>query len=274
MNGTIAQLVSLATYGNAYLKHQISSDELNLYCSTFIYCKKIEFVNIEKGTGGLPDKESTIANNPGEWYRYLQTEGCTSLKLYYEHSADQSMFSDHKTSGFVGGGGVWLIESAHKKGYFKYWFAKWEVTDTKAPDNRIWSITYYAVLTADKSRIKQSPPLAVVKKELSNTLKTALDFSLNNDTGGFSTAFENAISNIDSPNPKVEYYKDLIPPDGFSLEQQQLLFSAASSWVFGGMGSWNDLGFGDEQTQAEYNDISKTLYDDIIAAIVTAINAN
>nr|WP_067057884.1 hypothetical protein [Mucilaginibacter sp. L294] len=271
MNGTIAQLVSLVTYGNAYLKQEISPEELNLYCSTFINSGKVEFIDYKEGFLGIQTQEISTGVTPLDWFKYLKAQRCTSLKLYYEHSADQSMFKDHKTSGLVGGGGVWLIESAHEDGGFKYWFGKWEVI-TIAPDKSIWAIIYYAVLVAKESRIKQFIPLNTAKETLLNTLKRTLDFSLKNDTG-FSESFENAIKNIDDPNPRVDYYKDLVPSTGLSLSQQQLLCAAASSWVFGGMGSWNDLGFPDKETQPEYGEISQTLYDDVITAIISVINS-
>ena len=43
------------------------------------------------------------------------------------------------------------------------------------------------------------------------------------------------------------------------LPAAQLLGAAQSAWVFGGMGSWNDLGFEGED-QALYDRLSEELY--------------
>jgi hypothetical protein len=39
------------------------------------------------------------------------------------------------------------------------------------------------------------------------------------------------------------------------------------SGVFGGMGSWNDLTFGDPGVEAEYGEVSRCLYAAILAAL-------
>jgi hypothetical protein len=39
-----------------------------------------------------------------------------------------------------------------------------------------------------------------------------------------------------------------------------MLKAAMSAWVFGGMGSWNDMGFPGE-TQKEYEQVSDKLFD-------------
>lgn len=62
-------------------------------------------------------------------------------------------------------------------------------------------------------------------------------------------------------------------PSLLPLEAIQLLSAAQSSWVFGGMGSWNDLGFEGED-QATYESLSEELYGTVNRAIVAATNAS
>jgi len=52
-----------------------------------------------------------------------------------------------------------------------------------------------------------------------------------------------------------------------------LIFEAGYAWVFGGMGSWNDIGFQDEKDRQLYEDLSDKLYDLVIAALVAGINS-
>ena len=53
----------------------------------------------------------------------------------------------------------------------------------------------------------------------------------------------------------------------------QLLGAAQAAWIFGAMGSWNDLGFeGDDQVL--YERLSEDLYQLLNAAIVAAANAS
>jgi hypothetical protein len=55
------------------------------------------------------------------------------------------------------------------------------------------------------------------------------------------------------------------------LEAKQLLGAVQAAWVFGGMGSWNDLGF-DGDDQQEYDKLSIELFLLLNQAICSAIN--
>ncbi len=68
------------------------------------------------------------------------------------------------------------------------------------------------------------------------------------------------------------YHKDLIPERHYSKEAWRILLSCQVAWVFGGMGSWNDLGFQNNE-QNTYEKISDDLYLAICNAIPNAINS-
>ena len=109
-------------------------------------------------------------------------------------------------------------------------------------------------------------------KELKNTLIEITDFALKQNLKNWSEIFNKAIVVIDSASPEEDYYhKDLIPQGNYSLIARQILFSAGSAWVFGGMGSWNDLGF-DGKDNDTYERLSEQLYSNIISAIIASIN--
>jgi hypothetical protein len=68
-------------------------------------------------------------------------------------------------------------------------------------------------------------------------------------------------------------HADIAPSAVVPLEAKQLLAAAEIGWVFGGMGSWNDLGFpGDEGK--EYETLSDRLFDLMVEAICAATNAD
>ena len=67
------------------------------------------------------------------------------------------------------------------------------------------------------------------------------------------------------------YHSDLGPANSYPLAAKQLLFAAGNAWVFGGMGSWNDLGFDDCETNALYDRLSAQLYTCINTAVVVAL---
>ena len=89
----------------------------------------------------------------------------------------------------------------------------------------------------------------------------------------FAGWFEDALALGDSPSPDPPYHGDMLPQTGYPLEARQLLAMATRSWVFGGMGSWNDAGFSDEDVQAHYQEITKRLYRAVLDGIRTAANA-
>ncbi|GAB3914442.1 hypothetical protein GCM10011575_44990 [Microlunatus endophyticus] len=49
--------------------------------------------------------------------------------------------------------------------------------------------------------------------------------------------------------------------------------AGSRAWVFGGMGSWNDLGFPDEGVEQDYEQLSSTLFAAVLTAITTATNS-
>ena len=91
-----------------------------------------------------------------------------------------------------------------------------------------------------------------------------------NFTRWFSTAIE--VLNDPTPLTKV-YHSDISPPGYLSREAQALLAAAQAAWVFGGMGSWNDLRF-DGDDQRTYDFLSNQLYTLLITAIIQATNAS
>ncbi len=52
-----------------------------------------------------------------------------------------------------------------------------------------------------------------------------------------------------------------------------MLAACQKAWVFGGMGSWNDMGF-DGEDQKDYVRLSEALFQALNAAIVAAANAS
>jgi hypothetical protein len=66
---------------------------------------------------------------------------------------------------------------------------------------------------------------------------------------------------------------DALPEVAYSPQSRRLLTIAARAWVFGGMGSWNDLSFEDRDAQGRYEKVSEDLYRSVLAALVAATNA-
>ncbi len=72
-----------------------------------------------------------------------------------------------------------------------------------------------------------------------------------------------------SNGPATE--QDLAPSDFVSSQARTLLGACQKSWVFSGMGSWNDMGF-DDPEQAEYERVSEQLFNNLNEAIAVGAN--
>lgn len=64
-----------------------------------------------------------------------------------------------------------------------------------------------------------------------------------------------------------------LPACGYSNQARLLIAAANRAWVFGGMGSWNDLWFADAVVAQRYTRVTDEFYDAVLNAIFTAVNS-
>jgi hypothetical protein len=269
MTGELAQLINLITqYNSGKTESDLYSDN-----STYQYCNSLKFVCFKKKFfGGY--KEVEIAHKTWEWFEYLNKENFKKLLLVYR--PDNSMDSDHKLAGMVGGGGNWFIE-AKNSDFSDFWQPRWEVKPNKKDeDNRIWNITYGLSNPNQKHFDHPKYDIIAQREKLKTTLSKIADFAASNEnTSGWEKTFNNAKAALETETPNLEYHKDLIPEGSLLKENLQLLIAASKSFVFGGMGSWNDIGwFKDEELTKKYDEISAELYQVMNESIIAAVNRN
>lgn len=260
MNGSLALLIALVSYGNNQIVNGHSLPILDFKNSTLIYNDRIIF----------HDNLTIAALNPEEWFNYLKKDGCKKLRIYYTHS-DQSQLKDYQTSGLVGGGGDWVIEAVYTN-YSNFWVSSMRVVNRNASDNRIWE-TEFHVIKNKPSIAQQDISIEKAKAELSAQLIQIEKFAAENGLSGYAETFCKVNDMLSDFNPTVEYYADFIVTDYLSLPARQLLFSACSAYVFGGMGSWSDYYFSDNATDRIYNELTEKLYERVNQSIIVAINA-
>lgn len=68
-------------------------------------------------------------------------------------------------------------------------------------------------------------------------------------------------------------HPDMLPPS-YTYEARHLAAMAAQAWVFGGMGSWNDVSFENVATAAEYEAVSRNLYDAVLIALEASADSS
>lgn len=264
MNGEIAQFVALTCHGNAFLEAK-SIPEFFPANSTCTFCDRVTFVEMRRSFLWKP-KEVEIAKNPNEWFSYLKRRGARGIQLL-RHAQDAPQIPDRMSAGFVGGGGAWTMEVSFANEQVESWRARWTLWNQEAAERRIWRVTY-GPLARSRRQPFEYQNLEVVKKRLHEALREIHAFSLAHKCGGFTDCFARAISSM-TTGVRHGYHKDLAPPDLLSPEAAGILDAAQNAWVFGGMGSWNDMSF-DGDDGNEYARVSEELFQAVTGAIGAA----
>jgi len=268
MNGPIAQIVALTCYGNAFLQG-ISVREFFPKNSTCMFCDRVNFVTIKKSFFGKP-KEKEIAKTPDEWFRFLETASAVGIRLSRTPQNNPHIL-DRMSAGFVGGGGTWSIEVIFPKNRSEFWTARWEVWNQDAPEQRIWRVTYGRVSKRAPTKSKPSD-LQETTMHLTQALREIHSFSMKHDCGWFTQRFADALATLDSDGKNLYgYHKDLAYAGHLPAQAWTILNACQKAWVFGGMGSWNDMGF-DGKAQKEYERVSDQLFKILNQAISEAAN--
>jgi len=274
LQGPIAQAAALTIYGNDRLAGHARPDFWP-GASVFKHCKDVRFVTLANDRPRFV--ETPFAADPVAWLTAMRDRGLRCLRLHY-FPGNHPLMNDRMSVAFAGGGGRWLIEAVNGD-RAALWEAKWSIGDRKDPDRKIWMVSYGRVL-ADAAPIPlELRALVSLKTELKSALARAEAFAARQhsegyDLVGFAAAFREAEQVLSSATPlSGRFHGDLAPSAAIPLEAKQLMAATEAGWVFGGMGSWNDLGFQGQEGQ-EYNELSDHLFDLMIEAIVTAVNAS
>lgn len=270
MNHPIAQFVALTCHANALLQGRFTTSFWPGN-STCIFCDAVRFVHVSKTPFGKM-REEGVAETPDAWFGYLQAAQVSAIRLS-STPQKRPKIADRMSAGMIGGGRTWTMEARGRDGKRAVWLSRWEVWDQNAPERRIWRVTYYG------ARVKPSgsPPatdLEAVAGRLRSALEDVHGFSQRHRCGGFTDSFAQAIDALESRGAKRHgYHRDLAPDGVLPAIAASLLDACQPAWVFGGMGSWNDLAFqGEDQT--EYERTSARLFAAVTEAIQAGANAS
>jgi hypothetical protein len=176
---------------------------------------------------------------------------------------------DRMTAAFVGGGGIWTLETLHADGTSAFWTADWIVWNQDAPERRIWRVMYTAGPPGPTSR-GDSPDIVAQTATLREALVDILAFAESHECEPFTGMFRHAIAALDATGTRG-YHRDLAPAGILTDAELRVLDACQIASVFGGMGSWNDLGF-EGRTQDTYRAVSDRLFAIQSASIPAAVN--
>jgi hypothetical protein len=271
VNGELAQIIALIAYGNEYLSaSQSDAPELFPSNSTFQYVSDVSFRR-KAARFGLFRKQEIVATNTRAWFAGLRSAGIRRLRLA-TLQLDQRLFKripEHIGVAFAGNC-AWHIHADSGKAK-QLWSAKWSIKNHHETQRRIWSVEYLEI----SSHFAQVnfPKNDQAAKELYVALNDAKIFSEKANLGLWCEYFAEAIGLLSNSAPEIPYHPDLLPPGFQGLSSRQLLASACKAWVFGGMGSWNDVYFENRSLKKDYHSVTVRLYQATTNAIGAAANS-
>jgi hypothetical protein len=259
VNGELAQAIALIAHGNKALRTGESVD-LEASNSTFKFVREVHF---GYSTGG---KANVIASRTGDWFSWLASHQVRRLRL--DPSGSRGPLPAHIASSFAGGG-EWLIR-AESESTSQDWIAGWAFGEQGSP--RPWRVDYLGYeSTAARSDERRS--LRDASEKLRNALVEAGETAAAMKEPGWDEWFRQALAQFDNDNPVARFHDDALPA-GYTLEARQLYAAAVGSWVFGGMGSWNDVMLDDADLKRRYDEVSADLYSAILRAFEAVLDTN
>lgn len=268
MDGPTAQIAALAIAGNHYLK----GGELKGFWpdgAVFNFCKFVRFITLS-GDDVQP-KEHPYTDDPPSWFARQKGEGVVGFRLVHM-AVNKPVISDRMSAGFVGGGGRKIMEAVHDM-TMDGWEAGWRVGQ-KDPAGKIWQVNY-ALIGEDMPRRDIIPyNMTSLVRALQDALVDIAVFAkADKQSEDFVPAFESAMLCLKSKTPlETSFNFKGFEPMIADVRAQRLIAAADAAWVFGAMGSWNDIGF-EGDAQKEYDTVSEKLFGQLIDAITTAVNS-
>lgn len=269
MDGQLAQLIALVGHGSSFLSGSVNNNALDLQRSnsSFQFVGALKFARYQ-------DKQASqgteIANDARTWFETLRSEGAT--RLWYVAFVWKRDDLPERIAVSFAGGVPRAIQADYPDGY-ELWYPRWTVANKDEPDRRIWSVEYRA--SRSDHSLAMTPDSEAIRALLRQKLELAADFSQRAIPSAvqWTRCFELALQLLSGENPQPSYHSDMLPQDGYRQPARQLLAAAAQANVFGGMGSWNDLGFDNTSMQAEYEKVTQELYEAVKISFVAAVNS-
>ena len=255
MNGELAQSIALVAHGNAYLSDlDAAPPSLEAGNSVFRYVGSIAF----RLLGG-----ATLTGTAA-WYEELRRQGVERLSLRVPAVDPALTVFANRLQG--------ILVAGRADG--QEWVAHNTVHDEHAPDRRIWAVLYSPHDATGEPGLDASS-LDAASDELRAAIDAAETLARTTDElVGFGEPLSAARDLLAAgASSRAQRDDDMLPPRGYGLHARQLVAGAKRAWVFGGMGSWNDMRPPQGPRRDAYELITRRLFDSVVGALVCATNS-
>jgi len=268
MNGTVSQLITLASAANGVISGRYNSESFYPTHTDFKFCDSVIFVDIWKDRLEKI-REDIRHNDPSHWLEHLVANGGTQVWLTYTAETEPAA-PEHQLAAFVGGGGKWQLVVSMTD-IIEFWVPRWQVIDQNAHDDRIWKVTYIRVNKSIGLIKVPQTDLDTANSRLLNALNDINEFAKKHSLTFWADLFMRASNCLDESQPiTFPDHIDFVCLDSYPEISQRLFAAAYLGWVFGGMGSWNDQSFKPKTENDLYNTLTGNLYSEITNAIQQA----
>ena len=259
MNIDMLQTGILTAYGNRFLlKGDIILEKNHPAAKNY---RNIKFV--EKIPKLLQYKRDIISENPNDWFKYLKKKNISRLFLNYHERSEKKVKSTldsilDKTEN------SWNI-IAQRNGTYDIWNLKRQLEN--ADDMHY----YYPIASNIELKEIKYPKLDTTKLYLKEILTDLVNFTKRNELNNWTNVFNHSLDLLVNNNPLDLLSEDFLPKSSYKIEALQILAACDNSWVFGGMGSWNDVVNVDNYDL--YLRLTANLYNTLCKAFMYAINS-
>ncbi len=203
------------------------------------------------------------AEDPETWVDMLRSRGVVG---FHVHSGGGHPIAE----AFAGGGSRWVVEAIHQDQIECWIRVSRDIRECR-----------FVRRSTDQECPVHERQLDVVAEELKLAILRAQSLLEPNRLGvhpdqlsWFDTRLKGALAALSSDSPKSPFmYSELESPSNLSLPAGQLLAACGEAWLFGGMGSWNDV-IPIPTAKEEYEGATNDLYRLVIEGICIAANTS
>lgn len=214
---------------------------------------------------------TTAAQGPEMWFAKLGKRACRGLRLQTAMPKQDKKFErleEHQQVGFLGGGPRLLIEAVYPD-RSELWEGFDRVGAADPAQKKIW-LTAYVLIEEEQTR--QQPPInyAAAATDLRDALISIQDVARAIPGQPFLDRFAAALAALDgrkdpAPMPFMRYAQ-------LSRQALRLINAAGLAWVFGTLGSWNDIAVSDA-LKPRYDSASNELFSAVRRAVLVSANS-